>query len=712
MSNAAQPSSFNLPSPDTEDLTAWREYRDEWDHYIGEWGAQHVGDDSTAVSESMAPGWDRFRQSWRNLWELTGKTWRFEPEISRHSREHLRDLLNVEANVAECRYPFSKQVLTRAELEYLLDPQDDALTAETGSQDTAITLDLRGADLRHADLHFLKMDHLVAGLSMEEWQQATHEQREAACIHLEGAVLRGVQMEGAILRGAHLDGADLFRANLRNAELQAAHLKRVDLRSSILQDCDLRGAQLESALLNSSFLSRADLHRAKLSGADLSRAHASDARFSRAVMIGVIAKGVSLEHADLRSAQLRDSNFQAASLEGANFSHSTLDESDLRRIEGFKTSFFGASLRDVDLSGSRIERADFTRAVLSDSDLRGASMDGAKLESAELVRCHLRGVRLREAVLQGACLDDANLSETRLDATNMTGTRLRRTNFSDAVLDRAQCPGAQFTQSIMLRASLKSANLNEANLKGANLTKADLTAAAVGRAVLDGFTRLREVQLNGAYLADVDWGDANLAVVHWNELESLGEEDASTATNIRGSTKDPESADIQMLESAVRAYRQLATALQERGIDEPAYRFAYRAHCLQRRLYWRRGQRGLYLISWLLNQLAGYGYAWWRTAVLYAATVAGFTLIYFSQSSKLEFSALSPTTGKPTAVRGWGALWGAFILSVTSFHGRGFFPGTLPPNNVAAVAAALEAVVGFVLEVSFIATFTRRFFGR
>jgi hypothetical protein len=51
------------------------------------------------------------------------------------------------------------------------------------------------------------------------------------------------------------------------------------------------------------------------------------------------------------------------------------------------------------------------------------------------------------------------------------------------------------------------------------------------------------------------------------------------------------------------------------------------------------------------------------------------------------------------------------VFSVTSFHGRGFFPGSLDLKDVVVKLAALEAVVGLPIEISFIATFTQRFFG-
>jgi hypothetical protein len=57
----------------------------------------------------------------------------------------------------------------------------------------------------------------------------------------------------------------------------------------------------------------------------------------------------------------------------------------------------------------------------------------------------------------------------------------------------------------------------------------------------------------------------------------------------------------------------------------------------------------------------------------------------------------------------------ALVYSLTSFHGRGFLPGlgsetTL--HNPLIVLAASEAVVGLFVEISFIATFTQRYFGK
>ena len=54
----------------------------------------------------------------------------------------------------------------------------------------------------------------------------------------------------------------------------------------------------------------------------------------------------------------------------------------------------------------------------------------------------------------------------------------------------------------------------------------------------------------------------------------------------------------------------------------------------------------------------------------------------------------------------------AIVVSMTAFHGRGFFANQFQPGDPQAFVAAFEAFVGLVIEVTFIATLTRRLFGQ
>jgi hypothetical protein len=54
----------------------------------------------------------------------------------------------------------------------------------------------------------------------------------------------------------------------------------------------------------------------------------------------------------------------------------------------------------------------------------------------------------------------------------------------------------------------------------------------------------------------------------------------------------------------------------------------------------------------------------------------------------------------------------ALVISINSFHGRGFFPAGFLPTLPMAVCAACEAIIGLTIEMSSIATFTERYFDK
>ena len=54
----------------------------------------------------------------------------------------------------------------------------------------------------------------------------------------------------------------------------------------------------------------------------------------------------------------------------------------------------------------------------------------------------------------------------------------------------------------------------------------------------------------------------------------------------------------------------------------------------------------------------------------------------------------------------------AFVVSMTAFHGRGFFADQFHPGDPQALVAAFEALIGLIIEITLIATLTRRLFGQ
>ena len=307
------------------------------------------------------------------------------------------------------------------------------------------------------------------------------------------------------------------------------------------------------------------------------------------------------------------------------------------------------------------------------------------------------GVR---ADLQQAGLSGINLSGIRLDRANLSGANLAMTNLDGATL---------------YDADLSSAMLQQANLSGANLVNAHLSKE----------TNLQGVQFdNRSRFADVDWNGVKLSQINWEIVNCLGDDYYADLRRLPDGTRPSVSAQRSRYRTAVRANRQLALALREQGLNEHADRFNFRAQVMARKatlrdvfvpakvpkmpfpwaverppaLKERVKKIGSYLGLVTLELLAGYGYRPIRSLITYALVVLAFAVGYFLMRENVH-PALNPID--------------SLIFSVTSFHGRGFMPGeNVNLHNPLTIAAAGEAIIGLLIEITFIATFTQRFFAR
>jgi uncharacterized protein YjbI with pentapeptide repeats len=341
----------------------------------------------------------------------------------------------------------------------------------------------------------------------------------------------------------------------------------------------------------------------------------------------------------------------------------------------------------LDLRGANLRRLNLSGLPLARIYAGSRYWSYATEDQHEAAQGHLEGASLFNAHLEGAFLAYAHLEHADLSSAS-----LQRASFRSAHLERAW----------LSEAHLESANLRFAHLEGAYLGNAYLESALLCNAFFDQATQLNTIVLGNrksgiASLVDIHWGDVNLAVVKWSQVDMLGEEyKAQQKMNWDGKVKNRD-ARVEEYERAVRANRQLATALQAQGLNEEAARFAYRAQRLQCIVLRRQKKIGQYLFSRFLDFLAGYGYKPGRSVLWYLGIIALFAVAYHLYGG---LSLYPPDT---------------FVYSLTSFHGRGFFPGfSAKPSlhDPLIMLAALEAVIGLFIEISFIATFTQRFFGK
>ena len=360
-----------------------------------------------------------------------------------------------------------------------------------------------------------------------------------------------------------------------------------------------------------------------------------------------------LSKADLSNLSLEEANLSSSNLEEANFFKAQLTgailfKANLNKAQFSEANLEGANLNDIQSEQTNFNMAQLKKAQFIGSQLKGAYFIEAQLEDSDFSRAYMRGVRLIKANLKGA---------------KFIGTHLEKANLFEAHLEGAK---------------LIDIHLEGVILKGAYLDGAEIKNATVG----DG-------NKIGPYLVDVHWGNTNLASIKWSEVEMLGEENEASRKKRSSHVKDE-------YEIALRANRQLATILEAQGLNEMAAHFAYHAQKLQRVLLWQRKQFGLYLFSCFLDLLAGYGYKPSRSFIWYLVTIFGFTSVYFIFGHLPFFPD-------------------ALVFSFMAFHGRGFLPSLNNVVNLHAplvVLAACEAVIGVFVEISFIATFTQKYFGK
>jgi hypothetical protein len=183
--------------------------------------------------------------------------------------------------------------------------------------------------------------------------------------------------------------------------------------------------------------------------------------------------------------------------------------------------------------------------------------------------------------------------------------------------------------------------------------------------------------------------NTNLTVISWEGAVSLGDDTRARATRDEfGSRKK-------------RANRLLVTVLSAQGLADDADIFAYRAQIMQRELNFRRRRFGRWSFSWFFAALSGYGYRLWRIFVAYGLVLAVFALIFWA----LGVHSFADAIAEPW----YQALWDSFLISLSAIHGRAIFE-QLDAWTPAAWVAAIESVVGIVIEGAFVAMLIQRLF--
>jgi hypothetical protein len=331
---------------------------------------------------------------------------------------------------------------------------------------------------------------------------------------------------------------------------------------------------------------------------------------------------------------------------------------------------------------------DLSHRLRSGLDLRGAILNDLDLRSLPLAR------------LQGGLTGD-EFFRTSEDERRMASLRMQRTRLTFSRMERA----------ILTYAHLEGAAIDDVRFEGADLYHLHLAASSppdIRRAVFDADTNVARMTFAnadgvGPRTIGLRWGGTSLTAIEWPLVRLLEDEvEARRPRTLGDGQIKSDAMRLRDFDRAVQAYRQLATALRSQGLNEDADRFAYRAQLLQRQVLRRQGIQKWpsYLGSLFLWALAGYGYRIWRIFGAYALVLMIFAVSYYLVG--LPDQQAASTFQQAT---------NALQVSLTAIHGRVFFE-QFGIGSALAWVAAVESVVGIVIEGVFVAMLIQRFFAR
>ena len=394
----------------------------------------------------------------------------------------------------------------------------------------------------------------------------------------------------------------------------------------------------------------------------------------------------------------------------------------------------------------KVQHPEFTplpREVISTSaNLNGINFDDTFLGAAVLLEASLQSASFKKAELVMATLKGANLYGANLEGTNLNGANLYGANLSKVSLVRAYAEGTDFSYAHLDQANLSYGTFNDSVFKGANLSEANLTAALLRRANMENAelyranltaTDLGVVKLSGANLSEAIltnksgvgplvfntvWGDALLSNTDWSVVKVTFNEYFAKQAEVDGVSKDKETRQKEYKYAAF-TNRQLSLKLAEQGLTADAARFSYNYQiCYREYLKFSRKVEkrklskvricGQWLYSCFLWLLSGYGYKIGRAISWYLGTIITFGFLYWLEMGfNTNFNWENPFY----AVRD---LCYSVVESVNVFHGRGI--SSPIANNFSTwlmyATASIEAGWALIIEVTFIAVLTQKFFGK
>jgi len=400
----------------------------------------------------------------------------------------------------------------------------------------------------------------------------------------------------------------------------------------------------------------------------------------------------------------------------------TLARGDARPRPDFRfADFSGSNLAGVDFVGADLRGARFDGTILRNANLDGVDMSRPSTYWRDWLKSRVRTFFLLQLVgiilLSALALLPGALPWSVLNGTTaiptiwivMFGIGMV-TYLALAFIGTLNYADLDTVREVLSRsldltgASLRHANCRYANFAGATLADTDLEGTDCFRADLSG------IDCRHAHLLGTNFSSANLSLARFDSVSSLRDVLLDSQTKLTRAVWDDtpvtreESGSrladqVEFYRDASRVYRSVALALRSLGHYNQAAAYRILERRMERSALLLELKVTSYLGSLVLDLVAGYGEQPGRIFIAYVSVITTFTAGYWwvTNSPRGQSSPLQ-----------W---YEALVLSLSSFHGRGFFPSTLSLGDPVAVLAAIEAVIGLFIELTLIATFSRRFLG-
>lgn len=237
---------------------------------------------------------------------------------------------------------------------------------------------------------------------------------------------------------------------------------------------------------------------------------------------GLALAETNLSGADLRGFNLRRANLNRARLDGAQLDGADLSESTLinpimersclrgARVEKLYAHALAVVSSDwsqtrmrgaLDCTGALFHGVDFSDADLSGGNYAGTTFYQCDLSRANLRNCELSGVTFNECVMRETRLDGARVSHMTITRTQAAGISLvGAVGTGVALQSMGSLPGADFSQTHLYHARIRSTELRDVNFSNAALLGLDMSDVA-----------LTNIELMGA-----DLSEASLRAVSGN----------------------------------------------------------------------------------------------------------------------------------------------------------------------------------------------------